>query len=62
MTGDIEVSPHGFQHRLTGVLDKYFFKQQTCTATRLCSSTDKNAVHANNGVTLHLLSLLQHHS
>lgn len=25
MTGDIEVSPHGLQHRLTGVLDKYFY-------------------------------------
>jgi len=25
MTGDIEVSTHGFQHRLTGVLDKYFY-------------------------------------
>lgn len=25
MTGDIQVSPHGFQHGLTGVLDKYFY-------------------------------------
>lgn len=25
MIEDIEESTHGFQHRLTGVLDKYFY-------------------------------------